>query len=391
MKVLYLTSIKEVHFNSFLDLATKYNHEVHLIGGHGSYNDHALVNLHQLDVISNKANNAITRFPALRSISLNKKLLKRVIKKVNPDIIHALGVDIWGVLATNVDSNIPIIISTTGSDVFRFPFQSKVIFNIVKKALDKATLVHTALSGKAVNHLQKHFNVPANKIIQLSWGINYRQIRSIHEKVHIEDVKKKYGIADYEFIIFAPRGMRKVFRPIFEIIPVAKEMKSRDLSFKIIVKLTGSEKRLRKQFKKEVERNNLTDSFIFIENEISYEEIITLFSISDLMVSLSESDQISTAILEGLVTETIAIVSNLSIYKDVFNDPDNLFYVDNYSYKGLANKIRYVYNHLNSIKERSVMTNLQLIDGLFDREKNIKTFNDLYTNLKNHHDLQSSR
>jgi glycosyltransferase involved in cell wall biosynthesis len=382
MRILYLTTSKWINFGAYFDTCQKYGHEVHLIGGKGDYRYKEKIYLHDASLADKIIYKTLMKFSLCDDFALNRKILKNTIKKIRPDIIHALGVDYWGILAASFGLNIPVVLSTLGGDVLEVPFERKDMFERVKRALNKADIIQTTPSSSLVDQLRKDFHVEKEKIVPLSPGIEYKRIEAIISRTNKAEVKKRYGIDENEFVIFAPRGMRSVLEPVFALIPVAKKMESLDMEFKIIVKLHGSNQKMRRRFINQVEGNKLQKKFILIRDFIDYDEVIKLFVISDVFLSLAKRDQIAFAVLEGLATETIPVLSKIETYIERFKEPQNCFFVDNYDPEELLEKVEYLYNNHTQIQNRIAQNNAQLVRELYDREKNIDKINDIYLMLK---------
>ena len=361
-----------------MELAKKYDYEVHLMGGRNDYRNDNNIYLHDINFVEKCYRKIMKAFFLWNEFYFQKKLLDLTIRKVKPDVIHAWGADFWGVLATSIDHNIPTIITTLGSDIFRVPFQNKKNFEKVKHALEKADIVHTTPSKAALDHLKEHFNIEEKKIVSLSLGIRYKEVKQIFDNTDKSQVRGKYSISEDELIIFAPRGMRPIFEPVFKLVPVARKMKLAGIKFKIVVKLNGN-KGMADRFASEVENNQLNDQFILVRDYLSYEEVIRLFAISEILVSMSETDQIAAPVLEAMVTETVPILSNIEIYTSNFTEPGNVFFVDNDDEEQLFEKIMYVRNNYSKIKESNLFdSNKIIVSREYDSDKTVCEINDIY-------------
>lgn len=379
MKILYITSVKEIHFKTFLDLANKNNISVHLISSRKSYWKYENLKLHKIPSIVFKGNNRLIK---LFNIDCLKIITKIIINKIKPDIIHAIGVDRWGYIAASANKkNIPLIITCQGSDIFQHPFNNTETFRRVKYSLNKASVVHTLSKDGTIDHLVKNFHLNSSVIFPINWGINIKYIDSIINKYDRPSLLNKFKIKNGEIIIFAPRGLRPVFKPIFSLIKTAKILSNAGLNFKIIFCLWEGYKKLKSAFINEINSQEVGDKFILIDKFLDHEEILPIYHMSDITISLSESDETAAAILEAMYLGSVPLVSNTGTYKHHFQENDNLFFAENYNVDKLTEKLKFIMQNLDHIKNDIIKNNNVLIRTKYNREKNSEKIYALYNTL----------
>lgn len=136
MKICYLADINSAHTHKFLNYFKKKGYEIDVISlGDGEYEG---VNVHCLNVNDSVMKNSSDggKLEYLKKI----KRVKKLIKEINPDIVHAHYATSYGLLGALAGAH-PYIISVWGSDVYEFPLKSSVHKMILKHNLKKADCI----------------------------------------------------------------------------------------------------------------------------------------------------------------------------------------------------------------------------------------------------------
>lgn len=381
MKILYITSLKKIHFDSFIENCKKHNHKMYLIEGKESYKDNTVITFYSIPKVLKFMQKIVKHFYIFNEYCLEQLFVKWCVNKIKPDIIHAIGIHKWGWLAINAAGDIPVIVTCQGSDVFRYPFQDKQVFKRVQKTLLQASIIHTLSSGKIVDHIESEFNIRRDKIKSCYWGINISKIVESVVEEDISSIKKRYLIKEDEIIIFAPRGMRQDFKPIINLADTAERLLKHNVKSKFIVSLWGTDHELRGRFVRLINKMGIQDYFIFLEDFIDHKEMIKLLKISDISLSLAENDGTAAVILESMLIGSIPIISRTETYVTRFKDGKHLYYVDNYEKDQLYNVVDFVIKNIKEIKRKMVINNINLINKQYDRKKNIEKINEYYSQL----------
>ena len=380
MKILYLTTVKQVQFTVFETIAEQYDYEIHLLGGKTSYRHNPNTTLYDNKNILLNSGRILAKLRLCDRGYFLRKQLPKIIESVRPDIIHAIGADFWGGLATSSSNLPPTIITCQGSDVFRYPFKNRKTFTQIQTALKKADLIHV-LSKATVAHITKAFEVSPNKIIPIHWGIDTQTIDSILNNMNVATERGQWGLSDDDIVIFAPRGLRPVFRPITAFIKAILPLMQKQTNIKIIVMMHGKDNCLKKEIKSLFYQHNLESRVIYIEEFLTHKEVITLFGISDISASLAESDETSSAILEAMYCKTVPVLSNTLTYRSRFQDGKNVFFVDNQDIEKMRLSLENILANTNAIKSTIAPLNKSLISQKYNRQHNLQEIQALYARV----------
>lgn len=193
MKICYLADANSVHTKKWCSYFSKKGYEITVIS----------LNYGEIDgvkVISFNEKNLNTRNDISKLKYLNNLLkIREIVKKLNPDILHAHYATSYGLIGALINYH-PYVISVWGSDVYDFPQKSFLHKKLLQFNLSKADLI---LSTSKV--MSKETSLYTNKDLKITpFGVDLNVFKPIKlekndEKIIIGTVKTlnpKYGI-DY--------------------------------------------------------------------------------------------------------------------------------------------------------------------------------------------------
>lgn len=104
------------------------------------------------------------------NIMMNLGKVRSLVRKINPDILHAHYVTSYG-LAGSLAGIRPLVVTAWGTDVLITPEESWVYRKIVRFALSRADLI-TSMAQHMTDHLVKRGYASSDKIVTLPFGID---------------------------------------------------------------------------------------------------------------------------------------------------------------------------------------------------------------------------
>jgi len=380
MRILYLTSIKGVQFKAFLSVAESSGHVVHLIGGKQDYRAAPNITFHEPNGTIIRLTKYLDYLPYIGrkySLSLNHAV-KQVIKRVKPECIHAIGANSWGVLAASCNSGSwPLVITCQGSDIYRFPFKHKKNFSEIKSTFQKADLIHV-LSKSSSLYVADLFQIDPDKIWTSYWGIDIDEIDQIMANTEIDFFKQSHGIHKEDVVLFLPRGMRTVFRPIISFIHSIAPLLKQKPHIKVIIMMHGNDEKMKKEINSVVHSHGVGKNFIYIDEFQPHTKMIKYFLSSDIMVSIAENDETCSAILEAMYCGVVPIISRTPTYQDRFCHEKNVFFIDNQELNTSKSLLSNVINNISAIKSHMIPSNKKIIKNKFSRNINLIKIQNLY-------------
>ncbi len=277
-------------------------------------------------------------FEYLKSLSFSKNSMKhflytiyafsfvpeiqKILKEEKVDIIHLhYGFQPLCLAFLKVKTNLPIIYSTWGSDIFKEPFRSKIRNLQIRSLMKKARIIHTE-SEYQKKHLIEKLKIDGRKIIVKSWGIEIDKLDKIRHDYNSLKWRHKFKIPEGAKVFISLRKLEKRYRIncIIEAFNVIKD----ENTFLIIGSFGSEFKNLRSLVKK----LGLEKRVFFTGKLESEKEICELIIDADFYIQYPESDGVSQTLLMAMGLKRLCLSSAVGDNKLLLNDE---FLVSNFS------------------------------------------------------------
>ena len=255
-----------------------------------SYEDEKSVEVVALNQTITRIEGSCSKIKYVRALPL----LKKLIKKFRPDILHAHYATSYGFLGA-LSGFHPYILSIWGSDVFSFPHKSILHRNMLKFNLSKAdTLLSTShvMAEEAGKYTHKPIEV-------IAFGVNTDIFRPLPDdsagkvnEVTIGTVKLLEEIYGINYLIKA-----------FHIITTRHP----ELPLKLLI-VGGGTHAL--QLKSLVNELSLEEQTTFT-GSVPHNEVARYHNMLDISVSVSESESFGVAVIEASACEKPVVVSDV--------------------------------------------------------------------------------
>jgi len=208
MKLAFLANGRSVQIMNWIRYFSDRGHDVHLI----TFTSKPIegVKIHEL------------RYFGKPAYPLRIWELRRAVKKIDPDILHAHYISHYGVYAA-LSGFHPLILSAWGSDISVDPEKSKIHRFFVTFALKRADLVHTG--DELIRKRSMELGCDPGKILVQLWGVDTNRFSP---KARSQSLRRSLGIDDIYSVLCA-RWWRPNYRvDVFvKTMPlVLKEMKN---------------------------------------------------------------------------------------------------------------------------------------------------------------------
>lgn len=143
----------------------------------------------------------------------------------------------------------------------------------------------------------------------VSWGVSEMFLHQPDDQVRAA-LRRRWGVREHSVVIFAPRGDGEVYRlrEIVGAFTAAAREREDIVLFAVASRDSGADAQL-----PDATRLKLID-------RLSRQEMLELFWIADVVVSVPTSDQRSTAVLEALATGSHVVLSDLPAYREMVED-----------------------------------------------------------------------
>jgi len=320
MKICFLADAASIHTQKWaIHFASKGN-EVHII----SFRDADIngVNVHHIDSSESIDTNPSASIFSKFGYVLSSNHIKKLIKRINPAILHAHWATSYGFLAA-LSGFHPFILSTWGNDIIILPKKYWIIKKIVEYNLKKADVV-TATSSMLASATAEFIH-DGKAVHTIPFGVDTNLFTPSKEKSPggkicigiVKALEEKYGI---EYLI-------RAFKIISE----------RGYESNLIIVGEGS---LRKNLEELAESLSLANSVRFT-GKVDNTAVIEFLHMIDIFIvpSISSSETFGVAALEASSCGIPVIASNIGGLPEVIVDGETGYLVPPQNEAAIAERI----------------------------------------------------
>lgn len=303
-----------------------------------------------------------------KNLLFNAIYIKRLIKKIDPDILHAHYAGVNGVIGAFSGFH-PFVLTAWGSDVL-ITAKSKMKGPLVKFALNKADLI--TCDAEHMRDAMDRIGVDFQKIKLVYFGV---ETQKFNPGTRSEKIRSKLGISNSPAII----SLRN-FEPVYNVesliqsIPqVLKEIPEA----KFMIAGRGSQE---SEFKKLAKSLGCLESIRFV-GWISNDELPQYLASMDIYVSTSLSDAgLAASTAEAMACELPVIITDSGENKKWVKDGENGFIVSTKSPNALTEKIIYLLKN-EDVRLKFGKFNRKIIEERNSYQKEMAKMETLYKEL----------
>jgi len=377
MKVLYISSILTIHdYRMLKSLAL--NHSVCLVAFKESELPDNIKQIKGLIIyhlpvkylMFEQNDNLAVKVIKIVKNNLNfiKKLLylKRVIKKVNPDIIHAGWIQEDGYFAALSNFH-PLVLMPWGSDIFTRPQMNKKQMLITKYTLSKVDKIICdceAVKKRVIEISGKD----ENKIAIFRWGVdlNLFNPRNINK-----EILKKIGWDDKKIVI-STRSFEEIYGLEYIAKAVPKIIKE-EPDARFIFCGEGSEKEKIVKIVKDLGMKN----YVHFAGYVEPLDLPLYLNSADIYISSSLSDGTSISLLEAFACGKPVVVTDVPSNLEWVKDGENGSIVPRRDSEILADKIITILKNEDT-RRKMGHKNIEIVRERADWNKNFEIIENVY-------------
>jgi len=293
--------------------------------------------------------------------------LKKKIKDLKPDIIHAHSASSYGLIGA-LSGFHPFVISVWGNDVYNFPQKSRFFRKVLEYNLTKSDMIFS--TSKIMAEETKKYTNKEIKVVPFGIDIEKFKPKKTDSNFYendivigtIKSIEKKYGT---EYLV---RAFKKV------------KMNHPNISIKLLIVGRGS----MTSYIKSLVKNLGIESDVTIPGLASYDKVPDYHRMLDIYVAVSieDSESFGVAILEASACETPVIVSNVGGLPEVVENNKTGFVIPHSNEEILAERMEllldeYLRKKLGKAGRERVITHFNLSDNL---EQMVDNYNKLLKN-----------
>jgi len=336
LKICFLGTARSIHTLKWIEYFAEKGHNVFLVSYDKLLENYKPRNKIGFYFFKKKIPITIWPFNTILNLPFNFFILKKIINKEKPDIIHAHYVSSYGTLGSLLNFH-PFIITAWGSDILITPKRFLPSKWITKYALSRADLVTCD-----AEHMKKEMiklGADPEKIKIINFGVDTKKFTPSENK---EVLKSKTEFKN-SIVVISLRSLEPVYNieTLISAVPiVAKKVPE----IKFIIAGKGSEEKKLKELAKKL---NVLEKVKFVGN-LSQDEVVKYLAISDIYISTSLSDGgIASSTAEAMACGLPVVISNVADNKEWVKNGENGFLFPPKNYKELAQKIIYLLKDKN--------------------------------------------
>ena len=360
MKILFLAAGNNAHTIKWVNELARIGHEVHLVYQKQHIPKSGLIDKKVIQYTLPVSGNA--------GYYMNCFFLKKIYTTIKPDIINAHYASGYGTLA-RISKLKPLVLSVWGSDVYDFPYQSKLKYNIIKKNLLFADKI---ASTSHIMAKQIHKLVPdINKDIAITpFGVDLElfPLKPQHDEEEnkiitigiVKALAPKYGI---EYLIKA-----------FKILIDHYKNSENEFRFKLVIYGKGDQLNSLKELACNLGIENLVDFKGYIDNSKVSEALnkITIFALPSIRESFG------VAAIEAMAVGVPVVATDADGFREVIVDGESGLIVPKKDSEAMAKALKKLVDD-KELRIRFRETGRKRVEELYDLKKNLKTMETLYS------------
>ena len=358
MKICYLGDANSIHTKKLCYFFRDKGYDVSVI----SLNDGEIdgVKVYSMDMKIENQGNSISKARYLKNVMK----IKRLIKSINPDILHAHYATSYGLIGA-ISNYKPYIVSAWGSDVYEFPKKSFIHKEILRYNLKKADLVLSTSKIMA----QETNKYTDKKILITPFGVDINKFkknnlikRSNNEIVigTVKTLEDNYGI-DY---------LIKAFNLVLN--------RNKNLKLKLRIAGRGSKEKYLKELCKVLGIEEQVEFLGFINQE----DVPNVFNSFDIAVFPSIFESFGVAAVEAQSCGIPVIVSDVGGLMEATKPKYSSLVFKKKDENDLAEKIeKLLYD--SELRERMGKNARKFIEENYNYIDNFNYIDSIYINLLN--------
>jgi glycosyltransferase involved in cell wall biosynthesis len=310
MRICYLGDASSPHVRKFVEYFAKTGNEIHVVSLRKAKYRNATLYLIPRRTPFEDVNYLLSFF-----------WLRRIIKSIKPDIVHAHFLTSFGLLGALTGYH-PFVVTAWGSDLLITPKRSFVYKWLLKFTLKKADLIFADAGFMKEEVLQ--YEASPEKVLIRPFGVNMEIFNS---KTRVYEDRARY-------VILSMRTLIKNSN-VDMIIKAMKILKEKGIDFVLNITNQGTEE----QYLRCMACDLGLDSQVNFLGFLKRGDVYRFFDSSDIYLSIPTSDGASVTLLEAMASGLFPIVSDIAANREWIKDGLNGFLVPLNDPITLANRI----------------------------------------------------
>ncbi|PRR75453.1 glycosyltransferase [Clostridium thermopalmarium] len=320
-RICILGDADSIHTKKWIDYFSELNYEIHLISLRDTKYKYA--NNVSLYVLNPPFSSKLSYFLLIPKV-------KKLVKKINPDILHSFYASSYGMLGMACRHK-SYIVSAWGSDIYEFP-KSNIFNKVLLEKILKSARVVCSTSKDMAREIEKYYE---GEIILTPFGVD------------IEKFKCTTPILANNYItIGITKGLEKIYG-INYLIEAFSELSKEWIkdNIRLLIVGDGSEKENLKLLCKD----KGIESKVTFTGRVRNEEIPHYLNQMDIVCFPSLSESFGVAAVEAGSCKRPVLASNVGGLKEVIIEGYNGYLVEKENSKMIKEKLKFMLSNKNNL------------------------------------------
>lgn len=355
MRICYLADSESIHTKRWCAHFHALGHEIHLISLKNSPIEN--VHFHHLDAgdISVKGGNKKVLFQGGK--------VRRLIKKIKPDILHAHYATSYGWLGARSGFN-PFLVTALGTDVLISPIHSTLYRKMLRYIFRRADVV-TVMAEHMKKVVADYSLGDLNKFLVVPFGIDTKIFNSDNRKTSNE-----------KWVITSTRNFEDVYN-IPHLLKSISKIKNHISGLELNLIGDGSKRKQIEELVKELGLNDCTHFY----GKISQLEIAAVLVRSNVFVTVSLSDGNNISLNEAMACGTVCVATDIPANTQWIKHGENGYLIKINDVDGLSDVLLEINKNYDQIFAKSFTLNQSIVAEKADWNKNMTLVESKYNEL----------
>ncbi len=356
MRICYIGDGDSIHNHFMIDWFHKHGHKLLFL----TDTPENPPNCEVIQIVKRKGWGPLRHWRAIRKV-------RRIVHKWRPHILHAHNVTGYGYWGEGAKYS-PFVVTAWGSDLNTLAHKNMAVYKMVCNALKAADFI-TADAEVLCETAREMAGTQAD-VRLLQWGV---LLPEFDAEVSEEMRKRFRGESDFVFI--STRRLRSNYNIESIISAYSRAMATMPKSRLLIV---GDDEE-RSHLEEQVRKLGMKDRIIFT-GWLTREELICALKVSDVFISVPESDSTALSMLEAFAARLPVIVSDLPANTEWVDSGENGYLVRPNDVIKLTQAMNRMGENRDRAREWGEF-NRKLVEERGDREKEMKKLEQWYKDL----------
>ncbi len=333
MRICVMSGWPSVHTEYWLNALSERGHEVHFLFPYDHRSD--------FDGLSKKViSHRFSWKSRLRGIGpvAGAFELRCKLREIGPDILHVHSIfaaEKWRKFPwiAAMCTFHPLVLTAWGSDLLRVPNASKAARFIVQFAMRSADVI--TADAQSLLDAAHRIGVPKEKLQKLLFGVD---TELFHPEIETAMMRKRVDLAPGP-VVYSPRAFKPLYNQmsIVEAVPTVLKVYP-DCRFVFKRRSDHHSPEYEIKVRQRIEELGIAYA-VRIVSPIPYEQLPALYALSDVIVSVPESDGTPRSVLEGMACGAFPVVSDVPALHEWIKHEDNGIFISSIEAPKIAEAI----------------------------------------------------